>query len=54
LVLHEIKKFPRNTQYPVVERRVIGQPAQSESQNALKCNGLLEWRSKPWPGAGFK
>jgi len=36
LDFQEMRESPKKTQYPVIERRVSGQPAQSESQKAFK------------------
>jgi hypothetical protein len=36
LVFQEMGEWPKNTNQPVVERRVRGQPAQSESHHP--CN----------------
>lgn len=54
LLFHEIKEFPRKTQYPVVERRVTGHPAQSASQKAFNRNKLCEENKIPCHGVLFK
>lgn len=41
-VFHEIGLEPRRTQKPVVDRRVVGHPAQSESQKPFKVSEVDE------------
>ena len=53
-VFHEMGLEPRKTQKPVVERRVTGQPAQSESQKPLKVSGLDEESNMPFPGVPLR
>jgi len=46
-----IKDDPRKTQNPVVDRRELGQVAQSESQNPFICRFELLGKKRPCPGA---
>ena len=46
----DIKESPRNTQYPVIDLLVSGQPAQSESEKDFKCKLLEEEKNSPCPG----
>ena len=47
LDFRQIKDYPRNMQKPVVDRRVSGQEAQSESQKAFQLN--IRSRKKEQP-----
>ena len=51
LDLQDTNELPKKTQYPVVDLRVSGQPAQSESENALICRSEVEAYKSPWLGA---
>jgi hypothetical protein len=46
----EIRDSPKKTQKPVMERRVSGHPAQSESQKAFKWKVEEAEKKRPWPG----
>jgi hypothetical protein len=41
---HEMRLLPRNVQYPIVERLVVEQPAQSASEKAQRSS--VEWEVK--------
>jgi hypothetical protein len=49
LVFHDIGLEPNMVKYPVVERRVVGQPAQLESAYPIKLRELEAERNKPLP-----
>lgn len=50
----EMRESPRNIQNPKTDRLVLGHPAQSESQNALRRESDEEEKNKPWLGEDFK
>jgi hypothetical protein len=49
LDFHEISDSPKKTQYPIMDRRVSGQPAQSESQKAFNWREHEVGKNKPCP-----
>ncbi len=48
------KESPKKMQKLVMDLRVLGQPAQSESQNPFNCKVVADRKNKPWPGVSFK
>ena len=51
LDLQDTNELPKKTQYPVVDLRVSGQSAQSESKKALICRSEVEAYKSPWQRA---
>ena len=47
---HEMREFPKNTQWPIVERRVSRQLPQSASGYAFKEREKVVGKKNPWPG----
>ena len=48
--LQETKEFPRNTQYPVRDFLVLGQPTQSASQKPFSCKSDFKGKNTLCPG----
>jgi len=48
-VLHDIKELPKKKHYPVMERLVSTQPAQSASGNPCKIKEEFMGKNKPFP-----